>query len=498
MILRPFFLATFALCAGCSRGAGGDSDEPEELAAGPDPMVLRLSSSGGAARAYKFPVLDSATWRSQQAIPGIDRILGFDAENGFLAFADTAGAPGWIDLRLGSVKRPSKSAFTSLASADGWAVYGVHSSGALMRLTPSGDWQVPMPGKVLRLVPTPDGSILVLTQGERGRARLIRMRPPDDSNADSVVVEAATRAMVTPMGDRVYLAAGDELLSLSPHALEGPERVTAAGDILAMAATPSGDRVFLGTGDSPRLQRYDRYEGKMAASAKLPGLVSELRMDPLGRYLIARPVRGDSAWIVSLASEELVATIPTAWRADVPTIVFDGSVATLRNSDLVLIDPRDRSTKGKVESGGSDRWFFVRWNGFRPRARGIDAPVSFRVGSAEAPAPITVIPAKPGVSAPLDSARDDVIRPAPPTQATPPSAASRGWTVSFAAVLSLERAREIAASISVGGQRPRVVTGGADGTTVYRVIMGPFESRDEAERFGKASGHSFWVFEGAP
>jgi cell division protein FtsN len=70
--------------------------------------------------------------------------------------------------------------------------------------------------------------------------------------------------------------------------------------------------------------------------------------------------------------------------------------------------------------------------------------------------------------------------------------------VSYAAVLSLERARDIAAGITVLGERARIVTGETGGTTVYRVVMGPYQSRDAAERIGKASGHSYWVYEGVP
>jgi hypothetical protein len=33
---------------------------------------------------------------------------------------------------------------------------------------------------------------------------------------------------------------------------------------------------------------------------------------------------------------------------------------------------------------------------------------------------------------------------------------------------------------------------------VYRVVLGPYASRAEAERIGKSSGQSYWIFEGAP
>jgi cell division septation protein DedD len=70
--------------------------------------------------------------------------------------------------------------------------------------------------------------------------------------------------------------------------------------------------------------------------------------------------------------------------------------------------------------------------------------------------------------------------------------------VSFAAVLSRERALEIAALIRVEGTPARVIEGETSGTTVYRVILGPYPTREDAERVGRASKHSFWVYEGVP
>jgi cell division protein FtsN len=50
----------------------------------------------------------------------------------------------------------------------------------------------------------------------------------------------------------------------------------------------------------------------------------------------------------------------------------------------------------------------------------------------------------------------------------------------------------------VGGETARVVTSVRDGATIYRVVLGPYRSREEAERVGKESGQSYWVYEGGP
>ena len=103
------------------------------------------------------------------------------------------------------------------------------------------------------------------------------------------------------------------------------------------------------------------------------------------------------------------------------------------------------------------------------------------------PVPVTVdtTPVRP----------QQVVPPDTTVRAPPPSTV---WSVQVAAVLSEERAREIARTIRVDGAQPRVIVATVDGTRVFRVVMGPFSSRAEADRVGRQSGRDYWVFEGVP
>ena len=48
------------------------------------------------------------------------------------------------------------------------------------------------------------------------------------------------------------------------------------------------------------------------------------------------------------------------------------------------------------------------------------------------------------------------------------------------------------------GHPVRVVPGVSDRTPIYRVVYGPFDTKDDAERAGKRTGLPYWVYEGAP
>src|SRR6185312_4486602 len=164
---------------------------------------------------------------------------------------------------------------------------------------------------------------------------------------------------------------------------------------------------------------------------------------------------------------------------------------------------------------------FTFWNGFRPRAAGVDQPVSF--ATADTTASDSVRPAtdsthvatadtaaKPAPAAPVAAPVAPAAQPAqPPHQppheralpaAAPPPTASAAapFTVSFAALLNESKARILADSISVGGTRARVVPSQRAGTTIYRVVLGPYPNRAAAEQIGRDSKRSYWVFPGQP
>ncbi|MGQ0765693.1 MAG: SPOR domain-containing protein [Gemmatimonadota bacterium] len=486
-------LLIIAAVVACSRETASVPSSATAVAAGPDPVVLRIPRGGGTVRAYIYPAVDSVVWRSSQALPAVDRVLAFDAENGVLAFADSSGAPGWLDLQLGSVRRSDRRRLRNVVSADGWSIYGILSESSFVRTTPSGDWTFSSRRRLRRLFPFPDGSLVVLGGVPASdESSLFRLRPPEETVTDSADVPGADRVATTPVGERLYLSSGRRLLGVPPNEIGALVEYRAPDDILAIAPTPSGDRVFVAHKGSERLEVVDKYSGDMEPSLRLPGFATELRMDPVGRFLLARPTAGDSVWVIDIGAQRHAATLPTGWRSDLPFVTVDGRVATLAGGDVVFVDPlADAATPPlRVRGGALDHWFFSRWNGFRPRARGIDVPVAFQIASDAAPVPSIVEPRDSGVAA-------EPPTPPPPSPALP-AQTRPAWIVSFAAVLSPDRAAEIARDITVDGSPARVIVGETAGTRVYRVILGPYATRDDAERVGRASRHSYWVYEAVP
>ncbi|MGQ0538116.1 MAG: SPOR domain-containing protein [Gemmatimonadaceae bacterium] len=485
-----------------SCGVDRRGELPRAALSGPDPIVVRVAQKGGKVRAYRYPDLDSALWSSARAMPAVGQLLGFDHENGVLAYVDTTGIPGWIDLRMGTVTPATKRRHASIATADGWSIYGVSSKNEIARFTPAGDWTLADPKRAIRqLIPQRDGTLLVVQQASDGETIVMRMRPPASGWLDSLELEDPQEVARTEIGDRVYFAVGRRLVSVNAANLEPVSTARLPDEIMAVAPTPSGDRVYVASRGSSVLEVLDRYREAVMARVRLPGVVAGLRMDPLGRYLLVRAKAGDSMWVVSTANHRNVGSIQGTWRDDLPALAADGAVAVARGEDVMLVDPERLEVRGHIAGGAADRWFFMLWNGFRPRAHGIDEPVRFEwwgrdsslaaaLGDSGAIAIVgrggeAVRPDVPTAPSAIEPARP----PAPPTR--------RAWIVSFAVLLTHERAQALAHQIHVDGDRARVVAGQSGDTPVFRVVMGPYPTREDAERAGKSAGRSYWVYDGA-
>jgi len=484
-------------------GAGALAPIP----AGPDPVVLRVSQGGGLVTAFSYPGLDSVVWRSSFRVPPLTRALGYDPEDGYLTAVDTAGRPVRLDLRLGSVAIPGSAGGQAHASADGGTLFAINADGQVTRYTPIGDrWSLAVTAEAI--VPLRDGSLLLAQRNASDQLQLRRVRPPDTVIVDSLAIAvAADRGTVrgVALGDRVFLSAGSHLLSMRTREFVQDVAVEIGGAIQAFVPSPSGDRVFVIAEERNDVRVVDRFAGKVAARIDLPGTPRDLRVDPLGRALL---VRGDAeiVWVIDVGTATLVGAVRSAWRGDLPLVLPDGVLALAHGDTVALTSSIDLGLVRVLPEGAKDFWYAMRWNGFRPRATGLDEPVRFRASGESA--------RSAGAPTVRDGSSDDSIAPSPTpdsgtvardsaagTVAVAPRAApprATVFTVQLAAVLSEELAQQAATGIEVEGRRPRITTSVRDGRTLYRVVLGPYPSRDDAERVGKSTGRTYWVFEGAP
>ena len=456
---------------------------------GPDQVVLRIPLNGGTARAYIHPGLDSIVASVADA-PAIERVLGFDPEYGVLAFIDDKNQPRRLDLRAAEVRMASKEKLTALSTANGSDLYGIAANGTVARITPTGDWTFEPPSPARGLFPQKNGG-LVISGTESGKTSLWLIQPPDDEVLQVAALPLVSRATSAQVGDRIYFAVDSGLVGVRVRDLQLVKSVPLDEPAVAMVATPSGDRLYVAL-RTARVAVIDRYSESVTDYVDLPGPAAELRMDPLGQYILARPSDGNpSAWVIGVGNHKVNGSVATVWRPDMPAFAPEGAIATVRGKDVVMVDAATLAARTTVAGGGSDYWYFFSWNGFRPRAADLDRPVTF-----ESPQP--AMPIDSGVPASRDSNPTLPIRDAAPSMIEPPpgpGSGNAGYMVSFAAVLTEQKAAEAAAGIVVNGMRPRVLSTQSGSTTIFRVVLGPYSTRDEAERVGRESRRQYWIYE---
>ena len=276
--------------------------------------MLRVSRDGGVMSATRYPDLESTLWRSSARVPALARIIAFGAEDGYLAAVDTSGAPVRIDIRLGTVTTSRDDTVAVASSADGGAIYALTTHGEITRYTPSGgDWRFTPTLPAHALYAQTDGSLIVA--GAKGdRAIVWRVRPPGQDVTDSLSFdiggnEATLRkslvATAGAVGDRVFFGGNEEVIAVRTRDLAKALEVDIGDPVTAITATPSGDRLFVAIENEELLRVVDRFEEGVKGKITLPGVPRALRMDPLGRVLLARG-GADSVYVISLGSDAVI------------------------------------------------------------------------------------------------------------------------------------------------------------------------------------------------
>jgi hypothetical protein len=222
----------------------------------------------------------------------------------------------------------------------------------------------------------------------------------------------------------------------------------------ALAFSPSGHRIYVARRAALGLAVIDRYERRELDGVALPGPAAALRLDPLGRWLLARPALGDSAWIVDLPIKQHTGAIATTWQADLPAVSPDGVLLYRRGDDVIAVRPDSLTETGKVDKAATDLWVLSSW---LPRGRGMASQASTDVAA-------------------------DTVGAEGPLYVQVSTSRNPDWS------------GRLAQDLVRAGLAARVLApqGPEDG---YRVVLGPYATRAQAEATGRKLGRPFWIYQ---
>jgi hypothetical protein len=455
VIARQLLLAGFVALAACGGSEGPPPGGLPLAMQSPGPTtLLRLPTRGGPLLAYRAGDLSRLDWQVAK-VPPIRRIVGADMDQALVYLLDSTRALLAIDLRSRRVRTVGKGVRAATLGADG-SLFVADTAGRVVnigrRRTLALDGRVPAdPGT---LVGTQQGHLLVLPSAKRAGLTLIS----DDQPAADIELPAGN-AVATRQGDLVAVAADSAVVLLDPTRPSAPKVLDVRGHARAAAFSPSGHRLYVAQ-DRDELREYDRYAADWRGEIDLPGPARALRTDLYGTRVLVRAAKDDSVWVVDPAAGRLVASFSADWSGDLPLIAPPSYLVARRGGDVVTIDLAGAAPdeRGRVEGGGADLWIAVGW-------------------SPERPEPVV---ADSGLSS--------------------DSMALAGQGTSERAALYLQVsssrnadwARELTEKIAEAGI-PATVLKPASGDDVYRVVVGPYATREQADSASRKLGMPSFV-----
>ena len=448
-------------------GCGGPSPKTTLLAATPltGESVLRLPHGGGTATLLRADLHSAIDYRIS-GVPSIRRTLTASLEDKTVYAVDTLGRLINLDLLAGRCCTLTVRAhgFTGTPSGE---VFGFDSTRKAIRLSNRvlKTYRAAVIGGDVSLMRGPGNQVIVLASGA-GIAQIIG----DDGELRRIRIPAG-EVSGTWYGDLFTVVTPSGLQLIDPTGKKSPQAIAIRGTPLHAAFSPSGHRIYIARERNDVLQ-LDRFTYEDLGALTLPGVVSALRVDRTGRWLLARAGKSDSFWVIDATTWKLAQTVQAPWGEDLPTITAGQNLLIRRGKDVVTID---LSTPQAIEiarltGAASDLFLPLAWV---PKSAGLEAA-----------------PQVAATAIPAGTSRDSAAP--PPQAAAPASGTETGFFIQISSSQNQDWAKALAQQLKEGGYPARVLSPDAPDQG-FRVVVGPYPSRDEADAAGKRLGRSYFI-----
>jgi len=393
-------------------------------------------------------------------MPSVQMVVGFDQDQALAYAVDSSNGLQALDLSTGTARLLTSGVSGAVLGPEGtlWVVDRKDSVVRIRnRLATRTDARLPT--RPSALYGTGDRQLIAIEGGDTVRAFLVT---GSESGASAELPTAQTAA--SPWGDLVAAAAPTGIYLWAPRGGAPTRRVRVSGTPTAIRFSASGHRIYVAR-EAEGLAVIDRYAGERIGDIPIPGAAAGLRVAPYGGWLLARPASGDTLWIVNLATGAVAGSVTSAWAADLPTVLADATLLVREGKDVVARDLSrpDFPETGRLKGGASDLYLPMPWV-----AR----------GTKQDPAPPRPNPAEVAATLP-----DSVSAPA--EAVTVYLQVSRSQNPAWA--------QDLAREIRDEGFPALVITP-RTGDEAYRVVVGPYPSREAAESAGRQLGRPSFIY----
>jgi hypothetical protein len=448
---RPLLLLALAFAA-----CRSDSQAYPGLSAGttaPPTSLLRLPAAGGTAQLYRLPDLEIWGWKAGTALPPLRRPVGADLDLGVVYALGIKNEVVAFDLQTGRPRIQLAGGVREAVMGPDGTLHTVDDSLRLVQFVHRNPVRInqKLSGRPRDLFGSRNSVLLAITSNVLSIFR----------GEDPPVPEPlpAGDASATYWGDLLAIAADTAVILIDTDTPDKPVSIPVAGHARAVLFSPSGHRFYVARREGSVLV-FNRFSHAQVAEIKLPGPAAALRSDPFGRWLMVNPSR-DSLWLVDLSTNRYVGSFATVWASDLPTITNQQSLLVKTGGDVVSynLTQKDFPERGRIKGGADDFWIPLAWT---PETGTASIAVDVPLDSA----------AVPGDSA--DTAAQVYLQVS--------SSQNKDWSADLARQLEQQ-------GLPASVLSPR---GGDDG---FRVVLGPYPTREAAEATGKRLGRPYFIYQ---
>jgi len=453
---RPLLAAAITLVLACRSG----SQPYRGLSAAtttPPSSLLRLSAAGGPAELYRLPKLEQWGWRSATPLPALRRPIGADLDLGVVYALGSKNEVVAFDL-LTSRPRPQLAAgVRDVAVGPDGSLFTVDDSLRVVQFLRRNPvrFQSRLSSRPRDLYGTRGSTLLAVSTGQGATLTVLH----NDDQPVRIPLPAGDAAS-TFWGDLLAVAADTAVVLIDPDYPDRVASIPVSGHARAVLFSPSGHRFYVARREGSVLV-FNRFTREQVAEVKLPGPAAALRADPYGRWLMVHPQSSDSLWMVDLAWNRYVRGFEADWAADLPTVTNQQVLLVKRGPDVVAYDLTQEALpeSGRVRGGAADFWLPMAWTP--------------ETGTASIGPEVTA----------GDSAQSDSLG-APDTRVylQVSSSQNKAWS------------SELARQLEQQGL-PASVLDPHSPDEGFRVVLGPYPTREAAESTGRRLGRPFFIYQ---
>ncbi len=444
-------LAALACQSGSPRQAHGLS----AASTIPPTSLLRLPAGGGPAVLYHLPGLNRWDWSATTPMPPLLRIVGADLDQDLVYAVSTKDEMLALDLQTARPRPPLASHIRDVTVGPDGTLFAVDDSLRVIQFVRRNPVRIGarLAARPRDLFGSRGATLIAVSAGSRNAVTLLQ-----PGEAPKKAEFPPGDAAATFWGDLLAVAADTAVLLTDPQTLDPPQRIPVSGHARAVIFSPSGHRFYVARREGGLLV-YNRFTREKVGEISLPGPAGSLRAGPYGRWLLIHPTGADSLWLVDIATDRYVRSFAADWASDLPTVTNHQTLLLKAGSDVVaydLTDP-DFAETGRVRDGAGDWWLPLAWT-----------PETGTASSLPEALPDTASPATDDSGA--------------RTYLQLSSSQNRSW--------SEELARQLAQQ-----GLPATVLDPGPGEEGFRVVLGPYPSRESAESTGRRLGRPYFIYQ---